>query len=1178
MHNQALRILIALLAPGAYLQAQPLRVPNASFEEGDGRTPISWKASGESCRWEEGEAADGRRFVSATGTGTDMSYWRSAPIAFVSGRTYRVSFRGRDLGSSGGTAVTGPLFCNVDLGRMAEEWTEYSSVFVTPDELPEEDRWLRFGQWHVSGKVGFDRIALREVSPVYGGTTDMKLGAGESIDGTTYTFQAPFVGEGRNHSRPLAATTCGFNSSRWVFGANGSVVYRHRVGNRTQLGGQLEIVVNYHVGGKLTVEASNDGTSWVELGTRNTVGSLAVPLLDELFPAKNIFVRLKAEAERKVGAAESDPGSFQVNGYRYQATVDGAADQVLGSTRYLEINAADPGLDAIVQSIGDAIPGKQNAVTVTLRNRGATPVTVRPTVRVTGPGHAVDFTGDELQVPKGVPTTITCAYDLPGAGDWQLEFSLADASGKSRFQARAELGVPTFFDVSYGELLPDTSAEVGLWWANSGWKIPPARSLPKPRGAAIRIDAARNEAEAAQLVIRPRRELAGLTLEATPLRGPGGAILPSDRIDILRVYYHNITRKTDRTGVLGEWPDALPPVKGPLTCPKDRNQPFWVRVRVPSGIPAGIYRGAIRLAASSFRAEVPLRVRVYGFDLPARMTCSTAFGFSPGNVWRYQGISDPEQRRAVLEKYWENFRAHHISPYNPAPLDPFRVEWPQSDNWQGGMRDREHKFSGKGSLRLTDTSEKANVSAHCAQSIAIPKNGLRLRCRYRTEKPGHSFIVTFNHFDRNGQWMSYRNNDMAVTGDGSWQLFDRTISRFPPGAVSVRLTLWATRYQESGTYTGTVWYDDLSVSDPASGKELLASGEFEPVPPAGLVPRIQWDDWDRAMQRGIDEYGFNSFRLPIQGLGGGTFHARTEPSLHGYPEGTPEYESGLRAYLGAVEAHLKEKGWLDEAFVYWFDEPDRKDYEFVLNGFGKLRTYAPGLRRMLTEQVEDDLLGGPNIWCPVSSRYNHGRAEERRRQGETFWWYVCTGPKAPYCTLFIDHPATELRVWLWQTWKRKIDGILVWATNYWTSSAAYPEPDAPQNPYLDPMGWVSGYSTPAGTKRPWGNGDGRFIYPPLAAADASPSKPVLEGPVDSIRWEMLRDGIEDYEYHAILKRLLRAGKAKRFPQAKQRHFEDLLEVPESITKTRTEFTRSPAPIAARRESLAEAIEILSDNR
>jgi len=223
---------------------------------------------------------------------------------------------------------------------------------------------------------------------------------------------------------------------------------------------------------------------------------------------------------------------------------------------------------------------------------------------------------------------------------------------------------------------------------------------------------------------------------------------------------------------------------------------------------------------------------------------------------------------------------------------------------------------------------------------------------------------------------------------------------------------------------------------------------------------------------------------------------------------------------------------------------------------------------MLTEQPEPKLEGGPNIYCVVSNLYRDDASEKRRAFGDKFWWYVCTGPKAPYCTLFIDHPATEMRVWLWQTWQRKIEGILVWQTNYWTSSAAYP--DQPQNPYEDPMGWTSGYSTPKGEKRPWGNGDGRFIYPPLAAANANPQEPVLDGPVDSIRWEMLRDGIEDYEYFVILKKLLKAKKEKLTVKQHQ-EYESLLNVLEAITKDMTTFTKDPTPIEARRDQIARSI-------
>ena len=124
------------------------------------------------------------------------------------------------------------------------------------------------------------------------------------------------------------------------------------------------------------------------------------------------------------------------------------------------------------------------------------------------------------------------------------------------------------------------------------------------------------------------------------------------------------------------------------------------------------------------------------------------------------------------------------------------------------------------------------------------------------------------------------------------------------------------------------------------------------------------------------------------------------------------------------------------------------------------------------------------------------------------------------------------------------------------------------------MGWVSGYSTPAGVKQPWGNGDGRFVYPPEAGANAHPEAPVLEGPVDSIRWEMLRDGIEDYEYMAILERLIQERGKVLSMRARGRYL-SLLGVPEDITKDMKRFTTDPEPIERRREAVARAIVALS---
>jgi hypothetical protein len=634
----------------------------------------------------------------------------------------------------------------------------------------------------------------------------------------------------------------------------------------------------------------------------------------------------------------------------------------------------------------------------------------------------------------------------------------------------------------------------------------------------------------------------------------------------------DVTIPTDSTGVADAWPDPLPPFKGPIDVEADANSPLWVRVKVPRDARAGVYRGEIRLEARGYSATAPLAVEVYDFDLPDRMTCVTAFGFSPAEAWRYQKVEMPGDRRAVLAKYLRNFSDHHISPYDPAPMDPLRVTWPGAD-WQGGKRDPERPYAGETSLKVEDASATSQVSASYGETIPIPQGGLRLSFRHRAASEGHPFIVTLNHHDAAGTWMPGRNNDMRVTGSREWREFERTVTRFPPGAESVRLSLWAAEWRADGSTTGTVWYDDVSLTGAGTGKELVRGGGFEGVRPADLVPRFDWTAWDAAMTRAVDEYHFNSFRVKVPGMGGGTFHERWEPSLLGYAEDTPEYRAAFGNYCRALEGHLREKGWLDEAFVYWFDEPAPKDYEFVTNGFGKLKEAAPDINRMLTEQVEPALVGGPNIWCPLTPSFDGPLTYERRRAGDRFWWYVCTGPKAPYCTLFIDHPATEMRVWLWQTWKRRVDGILIWQTNYWTSSAAYPDRERPQDPYADPMGWVSGYSTPAGQKRPWGNGDGRFIYPPEAAADARQPVAVLDGPVDSIRWEMLRDGIEDYEYFVILRGLL-AEKGRRLTPVKWRDFWGLLQVPGPVTRSLTEFTKDPAPLEAHRHAVAKAIEEL----
>jgi len=106
-------------------------------------------------------------------------------------------------------------------------------------------------------------------------------------------------------------------------------------------------------------------------------------------------------------------------------------------------------------------------------------------------------------------------------------------------------------------------------------------------------------------------------------------------------------------------------------------------------------------------------------------------------------------------------------------------------------------------------------------------------------------------------------------------------------------------------------------------------------------------------------------------------------------------------------------------------------------------------------------------------------------------------------------------------------------------------------------------------------GDGPFMYPPLSAAvpGMNEGRPVFDKPVSSIRWEMIREGIEDYEMLYMLRELLKQ-KGEQLSAAERKSAEELLTVPESITKSMTEFTFDPRPILERRAAIAAMIERL----
>jgi hypothetical protein len=336
--------------------------------------------------------------------------------------------------------------------------------------------------------------------------------------------------------------------------------------------------------------------------------------------------------------------------------------------------------------------------------------------------------------------------------------------------------------------------------------------------------------------------------------------------------------------------------------------------------------------------------------------------------------------------------------------------------------------------------------------------------------------------------------------------------------------------------------------------------------------KVDFTKFDQAAARWLDQEHFGTFMLRLRGMGGGTFQSRHLGELEGFQEGTPEFARLFQDYLSQIEAHLRERHWLGKAYTYWFDEPAPKDFEFVVAGMNRLKDAAPGIKRMLTVQPEPPLLGQVDIWCGLTPKWTPGVVRQRREAGEEVWWYICCGPPAPYLTEFIDHPGTELRLWPWQSWQYGVQGILIWETLYWTSPAAFPPPKL-QNPWADPMSYKSGYGEKPGEIGYWGNGDGRFLYPPRREPGTN-QLACLDAPINSMRWENLRDGMEDYEYFWLLDQNIQRLAALKGETGLVKQARELLRVPSEISKDTTHFTTDPRVMLAYRDRVARMIERL----
>ena len=196
-----------------------------------------------------------------------------------------------------------------------------------------------------------------------------------------------------------------------------------------------------------------------------------------------------------------------------------------------------------------------------------------------------------------------------------------------------------------------------------------------------------------------------------------------------------------------------------------------------------------------------------------------------------------------------------------------------------------------------------------------------------------------------------------------------------------------------------------------------------------------------------------------------------------FPIGSEKYNSYWSQMLTALAGHLRERGWMKGVMIKPSDEISE---EFVPQWQAMARLVRECDREFLTTEAlgfgRAGLLGYCDLfvmhaWCGMDF------IPKIKEAGAEAWWYFscdCDNPN-----FFVKNDWIEMRAIPWMTWQRQLGGVLRWSYSYWNA-----------DPFKDVHCGM--HQFPAG--------DCHMVYP-------GPG-----GPISSVRWEIFREGVQDYEY------------------------------------------------------------------
>ncbi len=241
--------------------------------------------------------------------------------------------------------------------------------------------------------------------------------------------------------------------------------------------------------------------------------------------------------------------------------------------------------------------------------------------------------------------------------------------------------------------------------------------------------------------------------------------------------------------------------------------------------------------------------------------------------------------------------------------------------------------------------------------------------------------------------------------------------------------------------------------------------------------------------------------------------------------GSKRWKEAWTAFLKNFILHLKEKGWLEYTAIS-FDERPAELMEEVQKLVNEVAVEFKNQIRVAGSpdvspysfdlSIYYEFLPGQNL-APKGIKE---LIEKRIKEGRITTFYVCGTPTHP--NNFVFSPSAESRMLPWFALKYKLNGFLRWAYCSW-----------PRNVFENPaFRYVEG--------------DEYQVYPGIS------------DPMSSIRWELLKEGIEDYELAMILRERLKEKDnpalnyaielATRNPDAREKDLNDIIKARDIIVR------------------------------